>query len=316
MFFGYIKVLITNKITFKTMTLTSDKITEIFYLTDNFCQEFEHSIQKHLLGNKPKRKPTMSCSEVITIMVIFHTGGYRNMKHFYIHFVQKHLVHLFPETVSYNRFVELMQAATLPMTIFMKTCCMGEGTGISFIDSTPIKVCKNKRINRNKVFKGIAQLGKSTMGYFFGFKLHIVINDKGELLNMVITQGNVDDREPLKNKNFVNALKGKLFADKGYISKELTNLLFIDGLHLITNIRNNMKNVLMEMKDKIMLRKRSVIETINDELKNMCQVEHSRHRSFANFITNLISGLIAYSFFPKKPAIKYQTIQTDQIALF
>jgi len=298
------------------MTLTSDKITEIFYLTDNFCQEFEHSIQKHLLGNKPKRKPTMSCSEVITIMVIFHTGGFRNMKHFYIYYVQKHLGHLFPDTVSYNRFVELMQAVALPMTLFMKTCCMGEATGISFIDSTPIRVCKNKRIKRNKVFKGIAQLGKSTMGYFFGFKLHIVINDKGELLNIVITQGNVDDREPLKNKNFVNALKGKLFADKGYISKELTNLLFINGLHLITNIRNNMKNVLMEMKDKIMLRKRSVIETVNDELKNMCQVEHSRHRSFDNFITNLIAGLIAYSFFPKKPAIKYQTIQTDQIALF
>lgn len=298
------------------MTLTDDKITEIFYLIDDFCKEFDNSIKKHLLGNKPKRKPTMSCSEVITIMVIFHTGGYRNMKHFYQHFVQKHLTHLFPKTVSYNRFVELMQAATLPMSMFMKTCCLGEGTGISFIDSTPIRVCKNKRIKRNKVFKGIAQIGKSTMGYFFGFKLHIVINDKGELLNFVITPGNVDDREPLKDKNFIKALKGKLFADKGYISKELANILFLDGLHLITSIRNNMKNVLMEMKDKIMLRKRSVIETVNDELKNMCQVEHSRHRSFVNFITNLISGLIAYSFFPKKPAIQYETTETSQISLF
>ena len=316
MIFSYIKLLNINNITKQCMTLTDNKITDIFYLIDDFCLEFQNSIQKHLLGNKPKRKSTMSCSEVITIMVIFHSGGFRNMKHFYISYVQKHLYHLFPHTVSYNRFVELMQAATLPMSIFLKTCCMGEGTGISFIDSTPIRVCNNKRIKRNQVFKGIAQLGKSTMGYFFGFKLHIVINDKGELLNFVITQGNVDDREPLKNKSFVNALKGKLFADKGYISKELTNLLFMDGVHLITNIRNNMKNVLMEMKDKILLRKRSVIETVNDELKNLCQVEHSRHRSFANFITNLISGLIAYSFFPKKPAIRYQTIETDQLTLF
>jgi len=312
----YIKLLNINKITNKYMTLSDDKITEIFYLTDDFCKEFEQSIKKHLLGNKPKRKPTMSCSEVITIMVVFHTGGYRNMKHFYIHFVQKHLVHLFPHTVSYNRFVELMQAATLPMSLFLKTCCMGNSTGISFIDSTPIRVCKNKRIKRNKVFKDIAQVGKSTMGYFFGFKLHLVINDKGELLNFMITQGNVDDREPLKNKNFVNALKGKLFADKGYLSKKLTNILFVNGLHLITSIRNNMKNILMEMKDKILLRKRSVIETVNDELKNMCQVEHSRHRSFTNFITNLIAGLIAYSFFPKKPAIKYESSITDQIAIF
>ncbi|NJN24819.1 MAG: IS982 family transposase [Cyclobacteriaceae bacterium] len=298
------------------MELTDDKITEIFYLVDDFCQEFDKSVKNHLLGHKPRRKPKMCCSEVITIMVAFHLGSFRNMKHFYLYFVQKHMAHLFPNTVSYNRFVELMQAATLPMALCLKTCCFGEGTGISFIDSTPIRVCKNKRIKRNKVFKDVAQVGKSTMGYFFGFKLHIVINDKGELLNFVITQGNVDDREPLKNKRFVNALKGKLFADKGYLSKHLTEILFMDGLHLITSIRNNMKNCLMELKDKILLRKRSVIETVNDELKNICQVEHSRHRSFSNFITNLISGLIAYSFMPKKPTIKYESVTTDQIALF
>lgn len=298
------------------MTLTDNKITEIFYLIDEFHIEFDKSVEKHLLGNKPKRPPKMSPSEVITIMVMFHTGGYRNMKHFYIHYVQVHMVHLFPSTVSYNRFVELMQSASLPMAIFLKTCCLGEGTGISFMDSTPIRVCKNKRIKRHRVFKDIAQVGKSTMGYFFGFKLHLVINDRGELLNFVITQGNVDDREPLKNKKFVNGLKGKLYADKGYISKALTELLFMDGVHLITNIRNNMKNTLMELKDKIMLRKRSVIETVNDELKNICQIEHSRHRSFGNFITNMISGLIAYTFFPKKPGIKYETVQTNQIAIF
>lgn len=298
------------------MNLSPDKITEIFYIIDEFCLEFEKSIQKHIIGNKPKRKPRMSCSEVITIMVMFHSGGYRNMKHFYLNYVQVYLTHLFPNTVSYNRFVELMQASAMPMSLFLKTCCMGEGTGISFIDSTPIRVCNPKRVKRNRVFEGLATVGKSTMGYFFGFKLHIVINDKGELLNFVITQGNVDDREPLKNPKFIEVLKGKIYADKGYISKELTNLLFINGLHLITSIRKNMKNTLMELKDKILLRKRSVIETVNDELKNICQVEHSRHRSFDNFITNLVSGLIAYSFFPKKPAIKYETVETAQITLF
>ncbi len=298
------------------MVLSNNKITEIFYLVDEFCIEFERSLKKHTLGNEPKKKPKMSCSEVITIMVLFHSGGFKNMKNFYLYYVQKHQTDLFPNTVSYNRFVELMQGAMLPMTIFLKTCCMGEGTGISFIDSTPIRVCKNKRIKRNKVFEGLAQVGKSTMGYFFGFKLHIVINDKGELLNFVITPGNTDDREPLKNKSFIKALKGKLYADKGYISNQLTQVLFLNGLHLITSIRNNMKNVLMELKDKILLRKRSVIETVNDELKNICQIEHSRHRSFENFVTNLISGLIAYSFFPKKPAIKYQTVKSNQLAVF
>ena len=154
------------------------------------------------------------------------------------------------------------------------------------------------------------------MGYFYGFKLHLVINDRGELLNFALTPGNTDDREPLKDQKFIEALRGKLYADKGYVSKKLTEILFIDGLHLITHIRNNMKNVLMEMKDKILLRKRSVIETVNDELKNICSIEHSRHRSVNNFISNTISALIAYSFFPKKPSIKYEEVNSSQLALF
>ena len=97
------------------------------------------------------------------------------------------------------------------------------------------------------------------MGYFFGFKLHLVINEKGELLNFVITPGNVDDREPLKNKRFIAKLKGKLFGDKGYISAKLTELLFVDGIQLITNIKKNMKNCLMQMSDKILLRKRTYL---------------------------------------------------------
>ncbi len=247
---------------------------------------------------------------------MFHSGGFSNMKHFYIHYVQKHMKHLFGETVSYNRFLELMQGATLPMSLVLKTCCMGDGTGISFMDSTPSRVCKNKRIKRNKVFERLDKVGQFTMGYCFGFKLHIVIHDKGELLNFVITPGNIDDREPLKSPSFIKTLKGKLYADTGYISQKLTQVLFMDGLHWITSIRNNMKNTLMELKDKIMLKKRSVIETVNDELKNICQIDHSRHRSFTNFIANLISGLIAYSFFPKKPAFKYDPVNTSQLDIF
>lgn len=298
------------------MQLSSDKIIEIFYLTDEFCKEFQEIISVHSIGNKPKRKPKMTQSEVITILILFHFGAFKNLKHFYKHYIQVHLKQDFPETVSYNRFVELSQVVALPMTMFLKTCCTGECTGISYIDSTPLRVCKNKRIPRHKVFDGFAEIGKSTIGYFYGFKLHLVINDKGEILNFALTPGNTDDREPLKNEKFVEKLRGKLYADKGYISKKLTEILFIDGLHLITHIRNNMKNVIMEMKDKILLRKRSVIETVNDELKNICSIEHSRHRSVNNFITNTIAALIAYTFFPKKPAIKYEEVKTDQLALF
>ncbi len=154
------------------------------------------------------------------------------------------------------------------------------------------------------------------MGWFHGFKLHIIINDKGEILNFTITQANVDDRKPLKQECFLDKIYGKLFADKGYIGKNLMQLLFVDGIQLITSVRNNMKNSLMIMSDKILLKKRSVIETVNDELKNICQIEHSRHRSFGNFLVNIITGLIAYSFLPKKPSIKYQTVKTNQLIMF
>lgn len=299
--------------------ISKDKITEIFCSIDDFCLVFDPALQKRQLSTGKmtrKRKFTMSTSEIVTITVLFHLSGIRTFKHFYIHYVQGQLREEFPNTVSYNRFVELMQSNILPLTLYMKTCCLGECTGISFVDSTPIRACGNKRIKQNKVFRDIATVGKSTMGWFYGFKLHIIINDKGELLDFVITQANVDDRAPLKEENFLKKIFGSIYGDKGYLSKELASLLFDQGLHLVTGIRNNMKNVMMTMRDKILLRKRSVIETINDQLKNIAQAEHSRHRSFGNFITNLVASLIAYSFQEKKPNIKFETENTTQLALF
>lgn len=293
-----------------------DKITEIYSIVDEFCKDFEKFTEPFLLGNKPKKKPRMSTSEVITIALLFHLSGFRTFKHFYIFYVQKHMKSEFPATVSYNRFVELMQGSLMTMTMFAKTCALGSCTGISFVDSTPIRVCGNKRIKRNKVFENQATTGKSTMGWFHGFKLHIIINDKGEILSFCVTQANVDDREPLKNEGFLKQIFGKLFGDKGYISDKLYQMLFVDGIQLITNIRNNMKNCLMTISDKILLRKRSVIETVNDELKNICQIEHSRHRSVVNFMTNLVAGIIAYNFLPKKPSLKYETVKSNQLALF
>lgn len=283
---------------------------------DEFCQEFDTTTQPFLLGKPSKRPPLMAKSEVITICLLFHLSGFRCFKHFYLFYVQRHMSEEFPDTVSYHRFVELSQSVLLPMSSFLKTCCLGRCTGISFVDSTPIRVCHNKRIKRNKVFKDIAQVGKSTMGWFYGFKLHIIINEKGQILNFAVTQANVDDRQPLKNESFLRAVFGKLFADKGYISRKLTQILFTNGIHLITGIRNNMKNSLLSLSDKIMLRKRAVIETVNDELKNICQLEHSRHRSFANFMANLVAGLIAYAFLPKKPAITFNTTISNHLQIF
>ena len=296
-----------------------DKITEIFCIIDDFCLEFKKAKSGHILPGQTAKKRrnrsfTLSDSEVITILILFHAGQFRNLKHFYLHYVSQHLRNEFPRLVSYNRFVELQQKATMPMAIFLKTFCLGQCTGISFIDSTPLKVCHIRREHSNKVFKGLATKGQCSIGWFFGFKLHLIINDRGEILDFMLTQGNVDDREPLKQKSFHDKIFGKLFGDKGYICKTLFEQLFIDGIHLITKLRKNMKNCLMHIHDKILLKKRALIETVNDELKNICQIEHSRHRSFENFLTNLLSGLIAYSFFPKKPSLNIDIIDKNAIA--
>lgn len=288
--------------------LCSSKITEIYFIIDEFYKNFDKTISVHSLvadGSKKhrNRKFLLSQSEVMTILVLFHYGSFKNLKHFYIYYVQKHMLNEFPETVSYNRFVELQKKCIVPLAIFLKTCALGSCTGVSFIDSTPLRVCHIKREKQHKTFKDIALKGQCSLGWFFGFKLHLIINDKGEILDFIITQANVDDRKPLEEMGLHKNIFGKLYGDKGYISKDLFEKLFIDGVHLITKIRKNMKNSLMLMQDKIALRKRALIETVNDELKNMCQIEHTRHRSFDNFITNLLSGLIAYSFFPKKPSI-------------
>jgi len=293
-------------------------LVEIFYFVDEFCKEIEKTMEGHLLAKDTSKKTrkrafTMSDSEVITIMIMFHQSRYRDIKSFYIKHIQKNCKSDFPETVSYNRFVELQQKALLPMTVFLQVCCMGKCTGISIIDSTPIRVCHIKREKSHKVFKGLAVKGKSTIGRFFGFKLHLVINDRGEIIQFVITQANVDDREPLKSKRFHEKLFGKLFADKGYISKDLFEKLFIDNIHLITKIKKNMKNALMHLFDKIALRKRAIIETVNDLLKNGCQIEHTRHRCLNNFIGNIVSGLIAYNLAPKKPALNIEIIDTNAL---
>jgi len=285
-------------------------ITRVYCTIDEFMIEFNTKLATFQIGevNRPKRKPTMNDTEVMTIMVLFQLGNHRHLKSFYIDYVQRHLKSYFPNTVSYNRFVELQKKVLLPMAVFAKMIATSKCSGISFIDSTPLRVCKNKRIFNHKVFKGIATRGKSTMGYFYGFKLHIIVNEFGEIIDFQITQANVDDREPLKQGNLLKKIWGKLYGDKGYVSQKLGELLFSDGIHFVTGIRKNMKNQLMSLYDKVMLRKRSIIETINDQLKNICMVEHSRHRSFHNFINNILGAIMAYHFLPKKPAIRFYDV--------
>ena len=278
-------------------------LLDLFCDVDDFCQEFEPKWEEYQLDTglrKRRRKSRLSLSEIMTIVIHFHQSGYRTFKAYYTRHVQVHLRKEFPKLVSYSRFVRLMSRTFVPLTMY----CLhhrGRCTGISFLDSTLIRVCHNRRIKRHKVFAGLADRGKTSMGWFYGFKLHLVVNDRGEILAFHLTPGNVDDRKPVPI--LVQDLIGKVFADKGYISRALFEELFQNHVQRITSIRKNMKNHLMPMQDKLLLRKRSIIETINDQLKNISQIEHSRHRSVANFLVNLLAGLLAYCFQEKKTSL-------------
>jgi hypothetical protein len=292
----------TNK-TQQHKELLSMDIVTLFCNVDDFYKAYKGSSRKKLTDKKVRRNREghLSKSEIMTILIYFHGSNYRNFKHYYLKYVCKYLKEYFPCLVSYNRFVEISQTVAIELSAFL-TSRFEPCTGISFIDSTKIAVCNNKRISRNKVFKGIAAMGKSTMGWFFGFKLHLIVNDKGGLVAIKVTPGNVDDRTPVHK--MTAKIFGKLFGDKGYVKKELFESLLKKGITFITGIKKNMKNKLMDITDKILLRKRSIIETINDQLKNISQIEHTRHRSCTNFMINLICGLIAYTYQDSKPSIK------------
>lgn len=287
-------------------------MTEIFCAADDFYQDIQKYACENLLPYKSGEKISSSRiedSEIMTIMILFHSSHYRNFKAFYTKCVLKNLNKAFPKLVSYSRFVELIPRIIVPMMLFLVSR-RGKCTGISFIDSTTIKACHIKREKRNKVFRDHATKSKSTMGWFFGFKLHLIINDKGDLLSVALTPANTDDRKPVPN--LAKDLWGKLYGDKGYISAELFEKLFNKNLTLLTPIKRNMKNRLLPLEDKIMLRKRSLIETVNDILKNMCQIEHTRHRSPLNFLANLLSALAAYTFLPKKPSLRETSHEVEQ----
>jgi hypothetical protein len=278
-------------------------LLELFCAVDDFCQQMaQEQIGRLLSDGKQQRRQAGQLwdSEALTIMIHFHQSQYRNFKAYYQQHVQVYLQAEFPYLISYGRFVQRMPRLLGWLCVYLFSR-FGVCSGISFVDATFIAVCDNRRINQHKVFKGLAARGKGSMGWSFGFKLHLVVNECGELLAICLTPANRYELKALPK--LVKRLFGKLFGDMAYLSQPLFQDLMQKGIHLITKLKSNMKNKLMVMTDKLLLRKRSIIETINDQLKNISQIEHSRHRSPLNFLVNLVSALVAYSHQPKKPSL-------------
>jgi hypothetical protein len=279
-------------------------LLELFCHVDDFWLTFAPLWNQTLLDTghiQRQRRRQLAESEIMTLLIHFHQSHYRDFKAFYTQHVLVHLRADFPGLVSYPRFVRLIPSVLVPLAAYLDTC-RGQCTGLSFVDSTKLVVCHNRRIKRHRVFAGLAERGKDSVAWFYGFKLHVVVSDQGDLLACRLTPANVDDRRPVPE--LTQRLFGKLVGDKGYLSQDLVAHLLTRSVELLTPIKRNMKPRLVRLTDKLLLRKRVLIETINDQLKNISQIEHTRHRSPANFLVNVLAGLLAYCHQPKKPSLQ------------
>lgn len=281
-------------------------ITELFCFSDDFITLYEETTKKSEIGykkyKKPTRTPDLTDSEILTIIFLFQLSPAKNFKYFYKSYLQLYKEE-FPNMPSYERFVSLKPRVLRQMIILLMLLFRRKNQKEAFIDSTSLAVCHPKRISTNKVFKDLANIGKTTKGWFYGFKLHIIIDTTGNLMNAMLTQGNFDDRKATEHmtKKFTNLL---LFGDKGYISKTLFLKLYKLGIKLVTGIKKNMKNCLMILREKILLKKRSLVETVFGYLKTKLQLEHTRHRSPINALIHVLSTLICYQLKKTKPSIK------------
>lgn len=278
------------------------QLVSIFCEIDDFCKELgQYSKHYFLTGpSKGKRGPEccLTISEMMTILVMFQMSRYRDFKNFYNGLLCVYYRSYFPRLPTYERFVNLMKRAIFPLTLYTQLKS-GKRTGIYYIDSSCLPVCHLKRSKRHKIFDVVAEYGRTSVGWFFGLKLHIVINDKGELCAFKITRGNRSDSK--EAGSLLKTLQGLAFGDKGYLGKKLFEELFSSGLKLITRKRKNMKEtMILSAYEKQLLNQRGIVETVIGHLKHCYQVWHTRHRSMINAMTHLVAALAAYTIEPLK----------------
>lgn len=268
-------------------------ITTVYYLIDNFCAIFHQWEKEKLLPSNKKRhrNGNLSLAELLTIILYFYLSPCKDFKNYYLYFLPSKYPGYF-KLVSYPRIIQLWPSLILPLVILIHQF-KGSQTGIYFIDSTKLQICHSKRTSSNRVFGKKAKIGKSSYGWFMGYKLHVIVNHKGEIMAIKITKANTSDLSCAAS--LAKGLEGKLFGDKAYISKDLFTQLYNRNLRLFTNIRKDMKNHLLGFEDKMLLRKRSLIESVFNVLKNRMTLEHTRHRSPINFLIHIIACVVSYS---------------------
>lgn len=279
------------------------KLTEIFILCDDFAKAYQHWCEQQQPNQTPGPASQLSPSEVMTITIFYHYSGAKCFQYYYQDWVQGPMRSYFPRQVSYERFVsELAQVGSLLFLLLKYQCAQSERTNFYITDSKALAVCDNHRIKTNKVFAGLAARGKSSMGWFYGLKAHLVINQYGQSVNFVLTPGNVADNNSSLLRYLLTDLQGHCFGDRGYLTRLFAEF-YQNGLHIVTKLRRGMRNVLMPLSDKLNLRRRGLIESVNDLLISVFDIDHTRHRNPLNAIVNVLAGLSAYCFCDRKPSI-------------
>lgn len=285
--------------------ICEEKLIHIFVTVDDFVNVFEQWAAARTLTpiGQSTRQTELTTSELITLVVYYHHSGYKNFQYYYQRLVLATMKPYFPRLVSYQRLIDLLPRLVVVLHVLTKyLCLLNKRTGCYFADSKKLPVCDNKRIHTHQVFKHIAGRGKSSTGWFYGLKLHLVINELGQIMNYLITPANIADNNDGVLRKLLKGLRGKCYADKGYLSK-LFESFYQQGLHIVTKLRKNMKNQLVDLTDKIRLRQRALIESVNDILMSVLDVDHTRHRSPVNALVHTMGGLVAYHFYDTKPCV-------------
>lgn len=279
-----------------------NKLIEIFVSVDDFCQVLDQYLDEHDLEG-PVFEGVMIPSEILTIVIFYHYSGYKCFQYYFENMVQQELRDFFPRQVSYKRFLTLIGRCQIHLFLFLKwQCAQSQLTGTYFVDSKKLPVCHNRRIHNHKVFKGMAQRGKTSTGWFFGFKIHLAINNLGEVMNFEFSTANITDNNSDLLRNLLKDLKGNCYGDKGYLTKIFAEF-FEQGLKIISKVRQNMKNKLMPLHERFWLAKRAVIESVFDILMTVFDIDHTRHRSPHNAFAHMLGALIAYGFMEEKPSV-------------
>lgn len=287
-----------------TTNIDIDKLIEIFFNCDDFCKTLDHYlISQNQSPVLRTRVPQLSPSEIMTILTYYHLSGYKCFQYYYERLVAGFMPTFFPKLVSYNRFTELIEKILPHMYLFAQFGALSaQRSGLYIIDSKKLPVCHNLRIASNRVFKDVAARGKSSTGWFYGLKIHLVINHLGDIVHFQLTAGNVADNNINVLNKLLDKLKGICLGDKGYLTKFFEQF-YEKGIKIVTKIRSNMKNKLMPLQDRLLLNKRNIIESVNDILMTVCDIEHTRHRSPYNAMAHIVASLVAYSFLDNKPSL-------------